>query len=94
MPGLEHTRFKGKAVGQVVINRAMNSVFRKTNPKKPNHYYYYPASQEYGFKHRVRGGGTRHVPGKYYMRTASRVYEKTLAVKVDNMLEDLFSERD
>lgn len=90
MPGLEKRRFKGKAVGEVVMDRGLNSVFQK--PGKKGHHYYYPASQEYGFKHRVRGGGMGRVEGKHFMHVASRVYERAFTAKVVNMVEDLFSE--
>lgn len=90
MPGLEKRRFKGKAVGEVVMDRSLNSVFQK--PGKKGHHYYYPASQEYGFKHRVRGGGMGRVEGKHFMHVASRVYEGAFTAKVANMAEDLFSE--
>lgn len=92
MPGLENTRFQGKAVGEVVLDRGMNNVFQK--PSRKGHHYYYPASQEYGFKHRIRGGGTKRVEGKHYMHVASRVYEGPFAEKVINMVEDLFAELD
>ena len=90
MPGLEKRRFKGKAVGEVVMDRGLNGVFQK--PGKKGHHYYYPASQEYGFKHRVRGGGIGRVEGKHFMHVASRVYERAFTAKVVNMVEDLFSE--
>lgn len=43
MPGLEKRRFKGKAVGEVVMDRGLNGVFQK--PGKKGHHYYYPASR-------------------------------------------------
>lgn len=90
MPGLEKSRYTGKAVGEVVIDRAMNSVFQK--PSKKGHHYYYPASQEYGFKHRVRGGGMGRVEGKHYMHIASRVPDQAFYASVDRMVQDLIKD--
>lgn len=90
MPGLEKTRFKGKAVGQVVIDRAMNSVFQK--PSKLGHHYYYPASQEYGFRHRAKGGGTKRIEGKHYMYIASRLSAGGFEAAVDKTVRELTKE--
>lgn len=90
MPGLEKTRFKGKAVGQVVIDREMNSVFQK--PSKLGHHYYYPASQEYGFRHRAKDGGTKRVEGKHYMFIASRLSAGGFEAAVDKTVRELAKE--
>lgn len=90
MPGLEKSRFKGKAVGQVVISRDMNSVFQK--PSKKGHHYYYPASQEYGFRHRTKGGGTKRVEGKHYMFIASRLSAGGFEAAVDKTVRELAKE--
>lgn len=87
MPGIEHSRFVGKAVAEVVMDPAMNDVFQKSNPK--GHHYYYPASQEYGFKRRVRGGGTKHVPGKHFMHVASRLEATDMEQRVTELVEDV-----
>lgn len=90
MPGLENSRYKGKAVGEIVIDRAMNGIFQK--PSKKGHHYYYPASQEYGFKHRIRGGGTGRVEGKHYMHIASRLSAGEFLARVDNTVNDLIKD--
>lgn len=90
MPGLEKTRYKGKSVGEVVMDNRMNSVFQK--PAKKGRHYYYPASQEYGFKHRIRGGGVGRVEGQHFMHIASRIYAGRLESRVVGMVADLFSE--
>ena len=91
MPGLENSRHKGKAVGEIVIDRAMNGVFQK--PSKKGHHYYYPASQEYGFKHRVKGGGMGRVEGKHYMYIASRLpdgaFYSAVEKTVNNLIKDM-----
>lgn len=90
MPGLEKSRHQGKAVGQVVIDRAMNSVFQK--PSKKGHHYYYPASQEYGFRHRAKGGGTKRIEGRHYMYIASRLSAGGFEAAVDKTVRELAKE--
>lgn len=90
MPGLEKSRYKGKAVGQVAISREMNSVFQK--PSKKGHHYYYPASQEYGFRHRAKGGGTKRIDGKHYMFIASRLSAGGFEAAVDKTVRELAKE--
>lgn len=90
MPGLENSRYKGKAVGEIVIDRAMNSVFQK--PSKKGHHYYYPASQEYSFKHRVKGGGMGRVEGKHYMYIASRLPDGEFYSAVEKTVNDLIKD--
>lgn len=90
MPGLEKTRFKGKAVGQVVIDRNMNSVFQK--PSKKGHHYYYPASQEYGFRHRAKGGGTKRIEGKHYMYIASRLSAGGFEAEANKAVKDIIKD--
>lgn len=90
MPGLEKSQYQGKAVGEVVMDNGMNAVFQK--PSKKGHHYYYPASQEYGFKRRLRGGGGTRIEGKHFMHVASRMYSGRLESRVVGMVEDLFAE--
>lgn len=90
MPGIENSRFRGKAVAEVVMDPGMNAVFQKPNRK--GHHYYYPASQEYGFKHRIRGGGTTHVPGKHYMHVASRLEAPDMEARVAELVENVLGD--
>lgn len=90
MPGIEKSRYVGKAVAEVVMDRAMNDVFQRPNAK--GHHFYYPASQEYGFKRRVRGGGTKHVPGKHFMHVASRLERPDMERMVVELVEDVLGE--
>lgn len=90
MPGIENSKFLGKAVAEVVMDRAMNDVFQRPNAR--GHHFYYPASQEYGFKRRVRGGGTKHVPGKHFMHIASRLEQPDMEARVGSLVADVISE--
>lgn len=72
----ERSRKKGKKVYDMMFDPAMNDVFQKPiknpgaaggeNPKG-----YYPASMEYGFLTRSKGGGYSYVPGYHFMRDAT-----------------------
>lgn len=69
----ERSRTKGKKVFDVYFDRAMNDVLQRPikNPgefggKSP--YAYYPASMEFGFLTRSKGGGLSYVPGYHFMR--------------------------
>lgn len=69
----EHSRTKGKKVYDLMFSSSMNDVFQKPikNPgeaggKNPKGYY--PASMEYGFLTRSKGGGYSYVPGYHFMR--------------------------
>lgn len=90
MPGIESSRYAGKAVAEVVMDRAMNDVFQR--PNRRGHHFYYPASQEYGFKSRVKGGGTKHVPGKHFMHVASRLEAPDMEKLVSELIADVLSE--
>lgn len=69
----ERSRVKGKKVYDLMFDPGMNDVFQKPikNPgeaggKSPKAYY--PASMEYGFLTRSKGGGLSYVPGYHFMR--------------------------
>lgn len=69
----ERSRYKGKKVYDLMFDPAMNDVFQKSiqNPGEAggkNKHAYYPASMEYGFLTRSKGGGYSYVPGYYFMR--------------------------
>jgi len=86
-PGREKTAVPGKVVNDIVFDRAMNDRFVKVT--RSGKRYYYPASQEYGF----RIGRTRRQPGLYYMRNTSAAYfaehENAVVESVLDMLEEL-----
>ena len=83
-PGKERTPIHGKVVNDIVFDAGMNDTFVKYS--KSGKRYYYPASQEYGFK--IRKG--KRVPGLYYMRnTAAEYYGTHENAVVDRVLEIL-----
>ena len=68
----ERSKVKGKKVYPVGFDPAMNSVFQKPiqNPGEAggqNDKAYYPASMEYGFLTRSKGGGISYFPGFHFM---------------------------
>lgn len=72
----ERSRTKGKKVYDLMFDPGMNDVFQKPikNPGAAggkNKKGYYPASQEYGFLTRSKGGGLSYVPGYHFMRDAT-----------------------
>lgn len=74
----ERSRKKGKKVYKMMFDPTMNDVFQKPikhpgaagGSKKTDHAYY-PASMEYGFLTRSKGGGFSYVPGYHFMRDAT-----------------------
>ena len=84
--GRMRTATEGKTVYDVYFDEKMNDTFVKYSGGKR---YYYPASQEYGF--RTRGGGRK--GGLYFMRNTAVSYygalEARVAQAVDQILEDI-----
>lgn len=87
-PWAERSASPGKVVYDIYMDEKMNSTFVKYT--KSGKRYYYPASQEYGFRKRY---GRGKVPGKDFMKTTSIAYYDTLEAEVsaavDRMLEEL-----
>lgn len=87
LPGKEKTSVFGKVVSDIVIDAGMNDIFVKYS--KSGERYYYPASQEYGF----RIGRGKQVPGLYYMRNTAMAYyathEEAVVQGVMDMLEEV-----
>lgn len=73
MPVLEKSRTPGKFVAEIVMARDMNPTFQK--PAKNGKHYYYPSSQEHGFKHAAKGGGYYRVPGRHFFYQTGIHYE-------------------
>lgn len=86
-PEIENSSTPHKVVRDILFDARMNDTFVKMT--KTGKRYYYPASQEYGFK-KVNGG---RVPGRYYMRDAAVEYaaehRDRVADGIDNILEEL-----
>lgn len=74
----ERSKVKGKKVYPVGFDPAMNSVLQKPirNPGEAggqNDKAYYPASMEYGFLTRSKGGGISYFPGFHFMAAAGEI---------------------
>lgn len=86
-PAAERSNDPARIVRDIYFDASLNDAFVKTSMEGKR--YYYPASQEYGFK-KVNGG---RVPGRYYMRDAAVEYavehRDRVADGVDNVLEEL-----
>lgn len=72
----ERSKVKGKKVYEVTFSSSMNDVFQKPikNPGEAggkSDHGYYPASMEYGFLTRSKGGGLSYVPGYHFMHDAA-----------------------
>lgn len=68
-PWEENSKYPGKIVRQVFFDAGMNDTFVKMT--KDGKRYYYPASQEYGFRIANRAGNkVKKVPGKFFMRSS------------------------
>lgn len=82
----ERSATPGKIVFDVMFDAKMNDKFVKIS--KAGKRYYYPASQEYGF----RIGRGRKKPGLYYMRDTSieyfPIHEKAVADGVERILKE------
>jgi hypothetical protein len=86
-PTAERTAVPGKVVFDITFDAGMNDTFVKMT--KAGKRYYYPASQEYGF----RIGRARRHPGLYYMRDASVEFfpqhRQAIVDGVNKILEEL-----
>ena len=88
-PSVEKTGSVGKIVLDVWIDPQMNDIFAIRSKGGKRNRYYYPASQEYGFRKR---GGEDKVPGKYFMKIAGvesmPAHEEIVSQAVDDMLKE------
>lgn len=86
-PTPERSSNPNKIVYDVCMDARMNDTFVKVT--KSGKRYYYPASQEYGF----RIGRVKRKPGLYYMRDASEQFRQqhtqTVSEGVDKIMEEL-----
>ena len=69
----EKSKVKGKKVYDLMFDPAKNDIFQKPikNPGEfggKSDHAYYPASMEFGFLTRSKGGGYSYVPGYHFMR--------------------------
>lgn len=68
----EKSRYKGKKVYEVIFDPALNAYLQRPikNPGEAGGKFpkaYYPASMEYGFLTRSKGGGISYFPGFHFM---------------------------
>ena len=101
-PWEEKSAYPGKIVRQVYMDAGMNDVFVKMT--KNGKRYYYPASQEFGFRLSRRSTLTPHqsavyktaarrnrVPGKYFMRDTFVEYVPTFAKDVERFVDEVIA---
>ena len=89
----ERSRKKGKKVYDVTFSAAMNDVFQKPikNPGEAggqSKHGYYPASMEFGFLTRSKGGGLSYVPGYHFMQRAAEASSVAAKREMVNALND------
>lgn len=91
----EKSRRRGKKIYEVTFDKKYNSVLQKPikNPGEAggkNDRAYYPASQEYGFLTRSKGGGYSYVPGLHFMREgAENAEQQAKTIMVDTLEKEL-----
>lgn len=89
-PWEENSKYPGKIVRQVYMDAGMNDTFVKVT--KSGKRYYYPASQEYGFRVANRSGNrVKRVPGKYFMAGTSIEYFPAFEKDVETLVEKVVS---
>lgn len=89
----ERSRTKGKKVYEVTFSASMNDIFQRPikNPGEAggqSKHGYYPASMEYGFLTRSKGGGLSYVPGYHFMQHAAEASSATAKREMVNALND------
>lgn len=94
-PWEEKSAYPGKIVRQVYMDAGMNDTFVKVT--KSGKRYYYPASQEFGFRIARRSTISRRntpsrsakVPGKFFMRDTFIAYVPGFVSKVDDFVGEV-----
>lgn len=99
-PWEENSAYPGKIVRQVYMDAGMNDTFVKVT--KNGKRYYYPASQEYGFRIARRStlspmqaasywAATRQakVPGKFFMRDTFAEYVPAFVSEVEDFVDEV-----
>lgn len=97
----ERSRTKGKKVYELTFDPKKNDIFQKPvkNPGEAGSkstkggHAYYPASQEYGFLTRSKGGGLSYVPGYHFLRQGAEESRIEVSkVIVDTTIKELEKE--
>lgn len=94
-PWEEKSAYPGKIVRQVYMDAGMNDIFVKVT--KSGKRYYYPASQEFGFRIARRSTISRRntpsrsakVPGKFFMRDTFIAYVPGFVSKVEDFVGEV-----
>lgn len=87
-PWEEKSQYPGKIVRQVYMDAKMNDTFVKV--AKNGERYYYPASQEFGFRIANRTGSqVKRVPGKYFMKDTFIDYVPSFNSDVVKLVEEI-----
>lgn len=90
-PWEEKSQYPGKIVRQVYMDARMNDTFVKVS--KNGTRYYYPASQEFGFRIANRTGSrVKRVPGKYFMKNTFDDYVPSFISDVHKLVEKVVDE--
>ena len=90
-PWEEKSRYPGKIVRQVYMDATMNDTFVKVT--KAGKRYYYPASQEFGFRIANRSGNrVKRVPGKYFMQNTFIAYVPAFNQDAEKLIEEVLGE--
>lgn len=90
-PWEENSKYPGKIVRQVYFDADMNDTFVKMT--KSGKRYYYPASQEYGFRIANRSGtGVKRVPGKFFMQDTFVDYVPAFEKEVEALVDKVVSQ--
>lgn len=90
-PWEEKSQYPGKIVRQVYMDARMNDTFVKVS--KNGTRYYYPASQEFGFRIANRTGSqVKRVPGKYFMKNTFVDYVPSFNSDVQKLMEAVLDE--
>lgn len=89
-PWEEASRYPGKIVRQVYMDAGMNDTFVKVS--KAGKRYYYPASQEFGFRIANRTGKrVKRVPGKYFMQDTFVTYVPVFNQDAEKLIQEVLS---
>lgn len=85
--------FKGGAEANALLQRPIKHP-GELGGKYPKAYY--PASQEYGFLARAKGGGTQYIEGRYFMREGAEAAApqamKAMTEEIEKQLEQIWQE--
>lgn len=92
-PWEENSKYPGKIVRQVYMDAGMNDIFVKMT--KNGKRYYYPASQEFGFRiprRTTASGSVRRVTGKFFMNDTFIDYIPAFGREAEALVEKVVGE--